>query len=283
MRALRLTVYALLLIVTHVPARSLADHRVGSERIDFTAYTLRQNELSIGIGAAAWGVIDEITVGTCVPLWFAFPFVDAPIASGYLKVRDWFHGPLAASLRAAVAYLPPGVFSSALSTAQTTTRVGFVVVPIELSLSLRANDSFSQSLQVSWVYVGANGSRARDARIDLRIGGVSAVTSLSLHLLSELRLSPLVALTMRESILLGSGDLLVSGQLERGGTRVDADLGATQLYNGVVANVIPGIAFSWSNINLHVGVGVGTNWLPFLGLPIRSITVVPDADFYVRF
>jgi len=281
-RALRLTVYTFLLIVTNVPSRSLADQRVGSERIDFTAYTLRQNELSIGIGAAAFGVIDEITVGTCVPLWFAFPFVNAPIASGYLKVRDWFHGPLAASLRAAVAYLPAGVFSSASSNHQTT-RVGFVVVPIELSLSLRATESFSQSLQVSWVYVGANGSRTRDERIDLRIGGVSAVTSLSLHLLSELRVSRVVALTMRESVLLGSGDLLVSGQVERGGTRVDADLGATQLYNGVVANIVPGIALSWANINVHLGIGVGTNWLPFLGLPIRSITVVPDADFYVRF
>jgi len=280
-RALRLSRYFIWLLLTCVPSQSLADHRVGSERIDFTAYTLRQNELSLGIGAAAYGVSDELTVGTCVPLWFAFPLVNAPIASGYLKLRDWFHGPLAASLRAAVAYLPAGVVSSAVS--DDDTRVGFVVVPIELSLSLRVNSSFSQSLQVSWVYVGASGSRARDERIDLRIGGVSAVTSLSLHLLSELRLSRVVAVTLRESILLGSGDLLVSGQLERAGTRVDAQLGATQLYNGVVANIIPGIALSWANINVHVGIGVGTIWLPFLGLPIRTITVVPDADFYVRF
>jgi hypothetical protein len=262
---------------TLVAARVRAEHRVGSERIDFTAYTLRRNELSVGVGAATFGVLDEVSVGTYIPLWFAFPLVHAPIASGYLKVRDWFHGPLAASLRAAFAYLPASVFSD------RTTRVGFVVVPLEFSLSLRVNNAFSQSLQVSWVYVDARGSRARAARTDLRIGGASAVTSLSLHLLSELRLSRIVALTLRESVLLGSGDLLVSGQLERGGTRVDAQLGATQVYDGIVANIIPGLALGWSNINLHVGIGVGTNWLPFLGLPIRTITVVPDADFYVRF
>lgn len=279
MRALRLISFTLTLLV---PLLTHADHRVGSERIDFTAYTLQQNELSLGIGAAAFGVLDEITVGTYIPLWFAFPLVNAPIASAYLKVRDWFHGPLAASLRAAVAYLPASVFSSVLSNDRST-RVGFVVVPLELSLSMRVNERFSQSLQLSWVYVGANGSRARDEPRDLRIAGASAVTSLSLHLLSELRLSRVVALTMRESILLGSGDLLVNGQLERDGTRVDAQLGATQLYTGLVANIIPGIALSWGNINVHLGIGVGTNWLPFLGLPIRTVTIVPDADFYVRF
>jgi hypothetical protein len=270
------------MFVLLVPSRALADQRAGSERIDFTAYTLRRNELSVGIGAAAFGVIDEVTVGTCVPLWFAFPLLNAPIASGYLKVRDWFHGPLAASLRAAFAYLPASVFSSALSN-ERTTRVGFIVVPLELSLSVRASESFSQSLQLSWVYVGASGSRARTESRELRIAGASAVTSLSLHLLSELRLSRVIALTLRESVLLGSGDLLVQGQLERDGTRVDAQLGATHLYNGLIANIIPGLALSWSNINIHIGIGVGTNWLPFLGLPIRTITVVPDADFYVRF
>lgn len=282
MRALRLIAPALIASLTLVAAGARADHVVGSERIDFTAYTLRQSELSVGIGAAALGLTDEVTVGTYIPLWLAFPLVHAPVASGYLKVRDWFHGPLAASLRAAFAYLPASVFSSALVEGGTT-RVGFVVVPIELSLSLRVNDSFSQSLQLSWVYVGASGSRARDARLDVRIAGASAVTSLSLHLLSEYRLSQVVALTLRESILLGSGDLLVRGQLERDGTTVDAQLGATRLYTGLVANVIPGVALSWANINVHVGLGVGTNWVPFLGLPIRTVTLVPDADFYVRF
>jgi hypothetical protein len=185
-------------------------------------------------------------------------------------------------LRAAVAYLPASIFASASSNGRTT-RVGFLVVPLELSLSLRVHESFSQSLQLSWVYVGASGSRAREATREQRIAGASAVTSLSLHLLSGLRMSRVVALTLRESILLGSGDLLVRGQLERNGTVVDAQLGATQLYDGVVANIVPGVALSWSNINLHVGVGVGTSWLPFLGLPIRTITVVPDVDFYVRF
>lgn len=282
MRALGVTLWIVSIGSLLLPASGHADHRAGQERIDFTAYALRRNELSVGIGAAAFGLSDEVTLGTYVPLWLAFPLLNAPIASGYVKLRDWYHGPIAASLRAAFAYLPASVFSSALLGGGTT-RMGFLVVPIELSVSVRVHPSFSQSAQLSWVHVGVDGSRARDESSDMQIGGASAVTSLSLHLLSELRLSRVVALTLRESVLLGSGDLLVRGAVERDGTRVDAQLGATQVYNGLVANIIPGIAFSWSQVNLQLGIGVGSNWLPFLGLPIRMTTVVPDADFYVRF
>jgi hypothetical protein len=265
-----------------MPPRTRADHAEGSERVDFTAYTLRRNEISLGVGAAAYGVLDEVTIGTYVPLWFTFPWLNAPIASAFVKLRDWFHGPVAASLRGAFVYLPASASSSSL-TAGATTHVGFLVIPLELSISVRLHPRFSQSVQLGWVHVAAGGSRSRDKSLDLRIAGASAVTSLSLFLLSELRMSRVVALTLRASVLLDYGDLLVDGEVERNGTRVNAQLGVTKFYDGVVANIIPGIALSWSNVNLHLGVGVGSNWLPFLGLPIRVLTFVPDADLYVRF
>ena len=179
-------------------ARTRADHAVGQERVDFTAYTLRRNEVSVGIGSAAYGLIDEVTLGTYVPLWFAFPVLNAPIASAFLKLRDWFHGPVAVSLRGAFVYLPASASSSSL-TAGATTHVGFMVIPLELSISARLHPRFSQSLQLGWVHVAAAGSGSRDKDLDLRIAGASAVTSLSLFLLSELRLSRVVALTLRAS------------------------------------------------------------------------------------
>jgi hypothetical protein len=36
-------------------------------------------------------------------------------------------------------------------------------------------------------------------------------------------------------------------------------------------------------VNLQLGLGVGSNWLPIIGIPTQTITLVPDADFYVRF
>ena len=264
------------------PAHARADHRQGNERIDFTAYVLRHKEIALGVGAAAYGLTDEITLGTYVLPWFAFPLLHAPIASGFVKLRDWFHGPVAAAVRGTIVYLPASAYSRVLSGGDST-RVGFVVIPLELSVSVRVCSRFSQSLQLGWVHVAATGSRPRDDARDLRIAGASAVTSVSLFSLSELRLSSLVAVTLRASLLLGHGDLLLRGQVERLGTRVDARLGATGVYDGLVANVIPGVALSWSNVSLHVGVGAGSNWLPFLGLPVHVVTIVPDLDVYVRF
>lgn len=282
MRARGLSASWLGVAVLLAAASAQAEHRVGNERIDYTAYTLRANEVSVGVGAAAYGVLSEITVGTHVLPWFAFPLVNTPIASGFIKLRDWAHGPVAASLRGAFVYLPESALSSALAN-DSATRVGFIVIPLEASLSARLHARFSQSLQLSWVHVAVAGSQPRNASLDLWVGGASAVTSLTLSSLSEVRITSVLALTVRTSVLLGHGDLTLRGELERDGTRVDARLGAKQLYDGLVANVVPGIAFSWANVNLHVGVGVGSNWLPFLGLPIRVITAVPDADFYVRF
>jgi hypothetical protein len=269
-------------VVLFAPRVGHAEHKSGQERIDFTAYTLRGGEASVGIGTASYGVLDELTVGTYLAPWFAFPLVNAPIASGFVKLRDWYHGPISASLRAGFVHLPASSLSSALSPSAAT-RVGFFVLPLEVSVSARVHPSFSQSLQLNWVHVAVSGSRPKEEASDLRIGGASAVTSVSLSSLSEARLSAVVAITLRCNVLLGSGDLVVEGEAERDGTRVDARLGSTDLYGSLVANVIPGVAFSWSNVNLHLGVGVGSNWLPFVGLPIRGATLVPDADFYVRF
>lgn len=259
-----------------------AEHTIGNERIDFTAYTLRAREVSLGVGAAAYGVLNEITVGTYVLPWFAFPLVNAPIASGFLKLRDWGHGPVAVSVRGAFLYMPESTLSPML-TSESAARVGFLVIPLEVSVSARLHSSYTQSLQLNWVHMLVDGARAHDASLDLRLGGATSVTSLSLSSLSELRVTPVVALTLRGNLLLGYSDLTMEGELESHGTRVDARLGATELYDGLVANVIPGVAFSWSNVNLHVGVGAGSNWLPFVALPIRVITLVPDADLYVRF
>lgn len=265
-----------------LPGQARAEHTIGNERIDFTAYTLRASETSLGVGAAAYGVLDEITVGTYVLPWFAFPLVNVPIASGFLKLRDWGHGPVAMSLRGAFLYMPESTLSPML-TSESAARVGFLVIPIEVSVSARLHERYTHSFQLNWVHMMVDGARARDASLDLRLGGATSVTSLSLSSLSELRVTSVVALTLRGNVLLGYSDLTMEGELESRGTRVNARLGATELYDGLVANVIPGIALSWSNVNLHFGVGAGSNWLPFVALPIRVITVVPDADLYVRF
>ncbi len=282
MRARSLSVLLGLMALVSSPKAAHADQRPGHERTDFTAYTLRRNELSLGIWSEEYGLLDSVTIGTYLPTWFVFPFLGAPIVTGYVKVRDWFFGPVAFSLRGTLVYLDASVLSSTL-TENASTTASLFVVPLEASVSVRAHPRLTQSLQITTTYVSAGAHVPGDTTIDTALGGATATSSVSLSTLTELRLTRVVALTLRETLLLGSGDVVAEGHYETSGLRVDAQLGAVRHYRRLVGNVIPGIAFSWKNVNLQLGVGYGANWLPIVVLPTSTRTLVPDASFYVRF
>ena len=59
-------------------------------RTDFTAYTRPKGRLAVGPFKAELGVIDEVTVGTYVPPWFAFTVIGTPMPNLYLKARSWW-------------------------------------------------------------------------------------------------------------------------------------------------------------------------------------------------
>jgi hypothetical protein len=268
--------------LTVPPTCAYADQRPGHERVDFTAYTLRRNEFSLGLWTQEYGLLDEITLGTYLVTWFAFPVVRAPVASGFVKFRDWLFGPIAVSARATFLYLNATALSHALSK-NTSTDSGFLVLPLELAASARIDEHFSESLQLTWVHVGLGGGKPSDTSLDAGFSAAAAVSSLSLTSFTEFRISRVVAFTLRGTVLLATSDLVAHAQYEENGTRVDADLGAVSHYRKLIGNVIPGVAFSWDHVNLELGVGLGQNWLPVVWLPTLKVTVVPDVNFYVRF
>ncbi len=273
---------ALCCLALSLPCVAQADHAPGNERIDYTAYTLRGKELSAGLGTTAFGIQDQLTVGTYTLPWFAFPWLRSPIASGFVKVRDWFDGPVAIALRANFVYLDASALSSELAD-RSSSDVGVSVVPLELSGSWRVNELFSQSLQLNFVHAWVSGDLPTENSADTGLGGNSKASTLSLTALTEVRVSSHVAFTLRGTLLLASSDIVARATLQRNETRVVADVGALADDRNLVANVVPGIAFSWGAVNLHLGVGFGTNWLPYVAYPTRTSTIVPDADFYVRF
>lgn len=279
MRALALTLALLWAsgLASHARAQEEPPRR---ERIDFTAHTLRGNEALLGIGMGAYGVIDELTVGTYLPTWLAWPVLGAPIVTGFVKARDWLHGPVAVSLRATFAYANVGELSNALSDEEKT-RAELWAVPLELSGSWRASSVFSQSLQLTWVYLDADGESA--AEVDVGLGAAAAANSTSIGTLSELRVSRTASLTLRLMLLLGYNDVAIEGELERNDTRVQVDLGGDSSRQDVVAQAIPGVAFQWKHVGLHLGVGFGAPWLPIVATPIHMSAIVPDLDFYARF
>jgi hypothetical protein len=250
----------------------------GSERVDYTAYTLRARELSLGPFKAELGIFPELMVGTYVPTWFAFPVLHSPIPTGYVKLRDPFRGPVAASFRATFVYIDADALASDLSENEGT-NADLLVVPLELAVSARYTRKFSQSLELSYVFADAFAQQASGATIR----GAGALSHLTLSTLFELRLTRVFALTLLGRLLLYQSAAHVRAQFEQGSTSVDADLGVKALDRAVTACAVPGVSFSWAHVNLELGLGYGAWWLPVVELPVPGRLLVPEGNIYVRF
>ena len=132
------------------------------------------------------------------------------------------------------------------------------------------------------MYVGLAGKMPQGTD-GAALGGSSRATTTSLTSFTEFRLTEVTALTLRATVLLTYSDIVASANDQNDGTQLNARLSAEADTSRFAGNVVPGIAFSWTNVNLQLGVGFGTNWLPVAMLPTKLTTFVPDFDFYVRF
>ena len=257
---------------------ALAHQRPGDERFDYTAYTLQGGEVSLGPQKSAIGIVDEVTLGTYLPTWFAFPVLGAPIPTGFLKLRAPLQGKLALSVRGNFVYVDADVLA-AKWTKNSGSSASLFVLPLEVAVSYRLARRYSQSLEATYVAVFAGGDHESDANIR----GAATLTNLTLSTLSEWRLSRVVALTLLTRVMVYRGNARVKTHFSQGSTTVDADLGASKPYQGLVACAVPGVSFSFAHIDFQLGLGYGNWWLPVVQLALPDWGLVPEVDFSVRF
>jgi hypothetical protein len=267
-----------LLLAVERGSSARADHIAGNERSEDTAYTLPAGTFSVGLLTAEAGLFDEITVGTYLPAWFAFPVVDSPILTGFVKLRAPFEGPVALSMRVGAAYFNAGTLAADLSGGRAT-RSDVLAVPFELAASIRIGDFITQSFELSYVSLDITASED-----NATTGGGSATTSTaSLSALFQLRLTRRTALTMAGRVLLSQSAARISAHLTRGPTSLKAQLGFRPYDGSVLWSLVPGVAFSWAHVNLELGIGYGSYWLPIIQAPLPGVSIVPEGNMYVRF
>jgi hypothetical protein len=256
----------------------LAAPPIVGDRLNDTAYTLRQGEVSFGLLSEQVGVFDEVTVGTYLLPWFVFPFLKSPIPTAFVKVRDWMFGPVAFSVHGAFAYFDASSLSSDLGGHQSISSA-LAVFPLNATASVQLTDGFTQSLEVIDTILTAGGRAPSSATI----AGTLAVSTVTVGALSELRLTRVFALTLlaRMAVFRGSSHFVVD--VDSAGVDVHADLGAPGAVSASTWCLVPGVSFHWPRVGLELGLGYGTNWIPFIDLPVGDPTIVPEADFFVRF
>jgi hypothetical protein len=276
--SLTLLATASILAVLASSTAARAYQQKGHERVDYTAYTLRPWEPSVGPFKAELGMPGGLMVGTYLPTWAAGPLLGVTVPTGFVKVRDPFDGPVAFSARGTVVYFD-GASLAAEATENKGSKAGLLVAPIEGAVSARFNRWFTQSVLFTYVYVFAGGSNASDASIR----GAAGVSNFSISTLLEGRLTRVVAVTLLLRMLAHQGNAHFTAHFSQGTTTVDADLGARPREQEFVACAIPGVALSWEHVNVHLGLGYGTWWLPIVELPLTTPQIIPELNFYVRF
>ena len=249
----------------------------GGERLNNTAYTLPAWELSLGLWRAQVGVLDEVLLGTYVPTWFTYPFLQTTVPTGFVKVRDWFHADVAVSLRAGFVFFSGDTLAQKLLD-DANVQAGMAVFPIGVATSWRANRWFSQSLEASYVFAAAGGESDGRAKLE---GGM-ATENVTLTSLSEWRVSRVVALTLLGRFLAYRGNARLEGTIEEDGSEIEVDVGG-RFENTVAFSVVPGVSLSFEYVNLELGIGYGNWWLPIVEMPLPGRTLVPEFDIYVRF
>jgi hypothetical protein len=260
------------LVVSH----ARADERP-NPRTDYTAYTRPGGRVSVGPLKAEFGIIDEITVGTYVPPWFAFPVLGVPIPNGYLKARSWWSGPITLALRGGLLFID-GTAIAELADEDASASV--LESSGELDVSFRFSPRVTLSAGLDYNHLSALGDSTEEATT---IEGASTADTWNSRLFFELGLTRVFSLTFLLRYLIYQSpveaDASTDGEVVSIDSNLSAESGAARKRFAGVA----GFAFDWEHWELSLGIGYGVFPLPALGIPTSNAYPIVDFAFAYRF
>jgi hypothetical protein len=209
------------LVLASAPAHATAAGATPNPRTDFTAYTRPAGRVAFGPLKLELGVIDELTIGTYVPQWFAFPLLGVPLPNVYLKARSWWSGPLTLALRGSTMY----VASEAVEQLASGDASGSVTaLSAEADLSLLVHRRLTVSLGAELTFIRANGNDTEESATSVE--GAVAADNLMSRLFVEWRLSRVFSLTLLVRYMLVQSPVAADTTFEGSGVTVDARLTA---------------------------------------------------------
>jgi hypothetical protein len=260
------------------PAHAETSGGTPNPRTDFTAYTRPGGRVAVGPLKLELGVIDEVTIGTYVPPWFAFPALGVPLPNVYVKARSWWSGPLTLALRGSTMYVAGEAVEQLASGDASGSST---VLSAEGDLSLLVHHRLTVSLSAEFTHVRANGNDTEDTATSVE-GAVTADNLMS-RLFVEWRLSRVFSLTLLTRYMIQQSPVGADTTFEGSGVTIDARLTADGTGSNHGFSVVPGVAFEWDSWELSLGVGYGALPLPVLGATTARALPVVDFALAYRF
>jgi hypothetical protein len=139
--------------------------------------------MAVGPFKLEHGIIDEIMVGTFVPAWLVFPWLEVPIPNVYLKLRTSWWDPITLSLRASFAYVDSKAIEQL---ADEPAKGSAISTTADFDASWRIDDRWSVSVGLDYAHIYAVGDKSDQAT---SVGGAGTAHTLSVRTLGEFRLT----------------------------------------------------------------------------------------------
>jgi len=226
--------------------------------------------MAVGPLKVEHGIVDEIMVGTFIPPWLAFPWLEVPVPNGYLKLRTSWWDPITLSLRASLAYVDARAIQKLSDEPATASAISTTA---DIDASWRIDDRRVASLGLDYAHIHAVGDVSYHAT---DVQGASTAYTYSVRVFGEWRFTRVFALSLLVRYLVYQSPVQVRGSSQTGSASVSRHLSA-ELPVPTRVTIVPGVSFVWERWELSGGVGYGVFYLPVLGL--ASTEGLPVVDF----
>jgi len=272
---MRGSVSALSIAATLASGSAFAEERP-HPRTDYTAYTRGAGRASVGPFKLEMGLLDQVMVGTYLPLWLTSPVIGVPVPNAYLKIGQSWGDSVAIATRAGFTFIDgEGV---AYLADQDTSASG-VIYAVEVDGTVRIASRISLSLGVDYNHVQAVGDTEQLAT---SIEGATTSDTWAARLLSEWHLSPSFAINVLVRTLIYQSPLNADFDSDNEVASVQADLSGESSRRRRLS-VVPGLSYEGEHWEFTLGVGYGVVYLPVVGLPTTKSWPVVDLGFSYNF
>jgi hypothetical protein len=235
-----------------------------------TAYTIRGQQLKLGVLSAEYGITDRLAVGIDPPAWAARAVISIWVPNVHAKVvlleRDGF----AVALKA-------GAYFADLK-GEESAGGNLVAVPFSLFGSGRIAPRTWLHGDATYLLAEASGTGDLD---NADLNGAVAMRAAQLGAMLEYRLTPIVSLTGVGRYQFYSGPLVFDGNSRIDpytSVRVEAELAPLEKHPW---QVLGGVAFLWKAVRLSAGVGYGHYFIYGINIALPQRGVVPDFSLAV--
>jgi len=253
-----------------------AAEQESNPRTDYTAYTRPAGRTALGPFKLELGLIDEVTIGTYVPPWFAYPALGVVIPNGYVKIGSSRRNRFTLAGRAGYTFIDGKGIAELADKQASASAAAFAS---EVDASLRVTPALFLSLGVDYSHIHAIGSADQLAS---SIEGASTADTWSTRLLTEWHLTRSFALSLLLRYLIYQSPLNADVDADSGVLTVQGDLSGEGTRRRRVS-VVPGVAFEGQNWELQAGIGYGVAYVPIIGMPTANAWPIVDLGFAFRF